>query len=109
MNAENAFQLRVEAQEKLYASNLPVDPKFGEKIYGERCTSCHAFDHKVVGPAHKDVIPKYAGNKEKLVEFILNPTKVDPNFPSMPKPGLSRREASAVAEYLLNKVKEMNK
>jgi cytochrome c len=103
LNANAAFALRTEAQEKRYATNLPVDPKFAETVYNDRCSSCHAFDVKVVGPAHKDVLPKYVGQQDKLVEYILNPVKVDPNYPAMPKLGLSRREARAVAEYLLKK------
>jgi cytochrome c551/c552 len=101
LNAQAAFALRGEAQEKRYASNLPVDPKFGEKVYNERCASCHAFDQKIVGPPHNSVLPKYVGAPDKLLEYILNPTKVDPNYPAMPKLGLSRREARAVADYLL--------
>jgi cytochrome c len=92
------------AQEARYPSNVPLDPQAGERIYAEKCASCHSFNQKVVGPAHKDVVPKYGGDAAKLAAFILNPTKVDPSFPAMPAQGLSRREAQAVAEYLLAKV-----
>ena len=37
------------------------------------CMACHAVDHKVVGPAYKDVAKKYAGDKgaeAKLVEKV---------------------------------------
>jgi cytochrome c551/c552 len=94
---------RREVQEARYPSNTPLDAKAGERIYAEKCASCHAFDVKVVGPAHKDVLPKYRGQKDTLAAFILNPQKVDPAYPAMPKLGLSRREAVAVAEHLLGK------
>lgn len=106
-NAEAALALLREKQETRYASNAPVDPAaMGEKVYAEKCSSCHAFDVKVVGPPHRQVVPKYKGDKTKLVDFILNPVKVDSAYPAMPKPGLTRREAGAVAEYLLKKIDE---
>ena len=104
MNAEAQFAKLQMDQEAHYTSNVPLDPKAGEKIYAEKCSACHAFDHKVVGPAHKDVLPKYLGQSEKLQGFILAPQKVDPAFPAMPAQGLSRREARAVAEYLLTRL-----
>lgn len=74
----------------------------GKEIYDVRCASCHKFDQKFVGPAHKDVLPKYVGKEAKLVAFIRNPVKVDPAYPPMPNPGLKPQEADAVAKYLLD-------
>jgi cytochrome c len=36
------------------------------------CLACHAVDHKVVGPAYKDVAAKYKGQdvEDKLVEKV---------------------------------------
>lgn len=37
------------------------------------CLACHAVDHKVVGPAYRDVAKKYAGDKgaeAKLIEKV---------------------------------------
>jgi cytochrome c551/c552 len=104
MNALSIEANRKEVQEARYPSNTPLDAKAGERIYAEKCASCHAFDVKVVGPAHKDVLPKYRGQKDNLAAFIVNPTKVDPAYPAMPKLGLSRREAVAVADYLFEKL-----
>lgn len=74
----------------------------GKEIYDVRCASCHKFDQKFVGPAHKDVLPKYVGKEAQLVAFIRNPVKVDPAYPPMPNPGLKPQEADAVAKYLLD-------
>ena len=74
----------------------------GSDIFGGRCIACHAFDHKVVGPAYNDVLPKYEDNLEGLAAFILNPKKVNPDFPPMPAQGLKPAEAKAVAEYIMN-------
>lgn len=73
----------------------------GEDIYKGKCTACHAFDKKVVGPAHRDILPKYIDNPEALAKFILNPVKVDPAFPPMPTQGLKPKEAAAVAKYMI--------
>jgi cytochrome c len=76
----------------------------GEQIYNTKCIACHKFDQKLVGPPHKDVVPKYNGDVNKLAEYIFNPTKVDPAYPPMPNPGLKKKEAVAVAQYLINKI-----
>lgn len=77
-----------------------------EEIYKVSCSSCHAFDRKIVGPPHNEVIPKYFDNANQLVAFIRNPVKVNPEYPPMPNPGLKPDEAKAVAEYVILKVKE---
>lgn len=71
------------------------------EIYQVKCGACHSWDKKIVGPAHKDVIPKYVGKEAQLVAFIRNPVKVNPDYPPMPNPGLKPKEAEAVAKYLL--------
>jgi len=76
------------------------------EIYQVKCASCHKWDQKLVGPAHKDVIPKYAGKESQLIAFIRNPVKVDPAYPPMPNPGLKPNEAEAVAKYLLETYNE---
>ena len=78
----------------------------GEDIYNGKCIACHQFDQKLVGPPYKDVLPKYVENKEGLVDFILNPVKIDDSYPAMPNQGLKPNEAKAVAEYLLETYKQ---
>ncbi len=73
----------------------------GEDIYKGKCMACHAFDKKLVGPAHKDVLPKYIDNPEALAKYVLNPTKINPAFPPMPSQGLKPKEAEAVAKYMI--------
>jgi len=36
-----------------------------------------------------------------LVDFVMNPVKKNPEYPSMPNQGLKPNEAKAVAEYIL--------
>jgi cytochrome c len=35
----------------------------------KNCLACHAVDHKVVGPAYKDVAAKYASDKGALARL----------------------------------------
>lgn len=76
----------------------------GEDIFNAKCSACHMFDAKKVGPPYKEVLPKYSGRKNALVAFVLNPMKVDPAYPSMPAQGLKPAEADSIATYLLDKV-----
>jgi cytochrome c len=77
----------------------------GEQIYKNICSSCHSFDHKIVGPPYKQTLPKYEGKLDQLVAFIRNPSKKNPDYPPMPNPGLKPNEAQAVAEWLLKNYK----
>ncbi len=42
----------------------------GEKIFNENCTSCHAINDKVVGPALKDVDKRH--DEAWLLKWIRN-------------------------------------
>lgn len=86
------------------ALGVGVKPLTGEDIYNGKCSACHLFDQKKVGPAYKNVVTKYAGRKADLVRFILNPVKVDPAFPNMPSQGLKPAEADSIASFLMKKV-----
>jgi cytochrome c oxidase subunit II len=46
----------------------------GEKLFTANCTSCHAFDEKVVGPALKGAHTKHA--EEWMVKWIKNSQKL---------------------------------
>lgn len=78
----------------------------GEDIFNSKCIACHQFDRKVVGPPYNEVLPKYEGKFQDLVNFILNPTKVNPDYPPMPNQGLKPKEAEAVANYIMNTYKK---
>lgn len=78
----------------------------GEDIYNGKCSACHRFDSKLVGPPYNQVLPKYEGKKDELVNFILNPQKVNPDYPAMPNQGLKPNEARAIADYILETYKK---
>jgi cytochrome c len=75
-----------------------------QSIFNQKCSACHKFDQKLVGPPYDQTIPKYNGDATKLAEFIFNPQKIDPAYPPMPNQGLKKKEANAMAQWLINKV-----
>jgi cytochrome c len=108
VTADHAAQLAgvYDQQTEQLRTSLGVGAKnlSGLDIYNGKCSACHLFDQKKVGPPYNVVIPKYASKKAALVAFVLNPVKVDPAFPSMPAQGLRPAEADSIATYLLMKV-----
>jgi cytochrome c len=91
----------VAERQELYAlaAELPADA--GEQLFDRVCSACHDFDARIVGPPYNDVLPKYVDDLEGMTEFVLNPSRVNTDFPAMPNQGLRRAEARAVAAYLL--------
>jgi cytochrome c len=73
----------------------------GEQIFKNICSSCHSFDHKVVGPPYEQTLPKYEGHIDQLIAFIRNPVKKNPGYPPMPNPGLTPVEADSIAHYIM--------
>jgi cytochrome c len=62
----------------------------------QKCGACHAVDHKVVGPAFKDVAAKYKGKKD-AAELIAKSIKTGGSFGwkygAMPPRGLGASDA----------------
>jgi cytochrome c len=77
-----------------------------EEIFNTRCIACHKYDEKHVGPPYNETIPKYEGDVDKLSKFILNPVKINPEYPDMPNQGLKKEEADALAKFLIEKVQK---
>lgn len=75
-----------------------------EAIFKQKCSACHKFDQKLVGPPYDQTVPKYNGDADKLAAFIFNPQKIDAAYPPMPNQGLKKKEANAMAQWLINKV-----
>lgn len=83
-------------------SALAVDlPPAGKK----NCATCHAVDHKVVGPAFMDVSKKYKG-KKNAVALITKSIKTGGsfgwNYGKMPARGLGANdeEVATMAKFI---------
>jgi len=90
----------IKEQELLEKMGKAVNTINGEEIYQAKCAACHKFDIKLVGPPHKEVLVKYKGREEDMIKFIMNPVKVNPEYPPMPAQGLTPKEAKAVVEFM---------
>jgi cytochrome c len=71
-----------------------------------KCSACHAIDHKVVGPAWKDVAAKYHGQKDAektLVEHITKGGQFGWKFGTMPPKGMGATDAeiASLAKFIL--------
>ena len=95
-----ADEMEKEAKSKTI-STTGIDAK---QIYDTKCIACHKFDLKVVGPPYQQSVPKYNGDVNKLAEFIYNPQKIDAAYPPMPNQGLKKKEALAMAKWLIDQV-----
>jgi len=109
-NANNLQSLKLsEKYDALYASlsrETKVVEISGIEVFKVRCAPCHAFDKKIVGPPYNETMKKYEGRINDLVSFILNPKKINPEYPPMPNPGLKLSEAKAVSKYILEEYKK---
>ena len=81
------------------AVDMPADGK-------AKCGACHAIDHKVVGPAWKDVSAKYAGKadaEKTLVEHITKGGQFGWKFGTMPPKGMGANDAqiASLAKFIL--------
>lgn len=94
-----------EQEAMLAALGIGAKALTGEEIFTGRCSACHMFDQKKVGPAYKDVLPKYESKRDELTAFILNPRKMNPAFPPMPNQGLRPAEADSIAAYIMHNYK----
>ena len=70
------------------------------------CLACHAVDHKLVGPAWKDVANKYRGHKDaeaKLLAKVRNGgSGVWGQIPMPPNPGPSDADLKELVHFILN-------
>jgi len=78
----------------------------GADIFNGKCSACHKYDQKLVGPPYKETLPKYNGDVDKVAAFVMNPSKINPAYPAMPNQGLKPAEARAIATYILEEVKK---
>jgi cytochrome c len=91
-------------REALRAASVAADPVRGEEVFKTVCMTCHRMDERLVGPPLATVLPKYAGRMDALVAFVQKPSKVNPDYPPMPAPGLSLGDTKSVAAYLLGRI-----
>ncbi len=97
-------KLAVEEEKEVKSRTMQTSGIDAESIFSQKCSACHKFDQKLVGPPYKETVPKYNGDVQKLADYLFNPQKIDPAFPPMPSQGLKKKEANAMAQWLIDKV-----
>ncbi|MBA3900804.1 MAG: cytochrome c [Bacteroidetes bacterium] len=94
------------------ASSTPVNEVLaeqGKSIFNAKCTSCHNFDNRIIGPALKGVSGKRS--HEWLVNMIYKPEEMTKNDPIAKKmlseyngiqmtSMVNKEEAEAIVEYM---------
>lgn len=71
----------------------------------KNCMACHAVDHKVVGPAFKDVAAKYKGQKgaeDKLVQKVIKGGSGVWGEMAMPPNNITEKEAHTLVKWVLS-------
>ncbi len=101
-----AYEFEKYHEELLTRMGISLKVVTGEEIFTAKCSACHEFGKKKVGPAYKDVLPKYESDRAKLVSFVMNPQKMNPAFPPMPNQGLKPVEADSIAAYIMTMYKK---
>jgi cytochrome c len=105
--ASEAAEMHAEVtleRESERAVAIVADPARGEEVFKTVCMTCHRMNERLVGPPLQTVLPKYAGDAERLVSFLQKPSRVNPDYPPMPAPGLSPGDTKSVAAYLLGQM-----
>lgn len=69
------------------------------------CMGCHTFDRKIVGPAYKDIIRKYNGDKNAVAKLVkkvrTGGSGVWGAIPMPAYPGLSDADAKTVVDWIM--------
>jgi cytochrome c len=77
------------------------------KARASNCFSCHAVDHKLVGPAYQEVAKRYAGQGDAIVATLVKKIKMGGagnwgEVPMTPHPELSDADATAMVKWILS-------
>lgn len=82
------------------------DNKGLELIGASDCTTCHAIDKKVIGPAYTDVAAKYENTPaviDTLVSKVINGGSGNwGNIPMTPHPNIPVEDAREMVKYIMS-------
>jgi cytochrome c551/c552 len=78
-------QGRIESQAgggKGWGKEMLTDSIDGYRLFKQNCSSCHAINHKVIGPPLKGKRKKWADTEHQLYEYLRNPAQYSRDYPS---------------------------
>ncbi len=76
-------------------------PRTGANLFNQYCASCHTRGRRLVGPSLEYMIEKYESSREEMIAFAVDPVKVNPDLPRMPKPMADKAEIKKIVDYIL--------
>jgi cytochrome c len=75
-------------------------------IKSSDCFNCHSVDHRIVGPAFREIATRYAGNEEAInlaaSHIIAGSSKVWGEVPMLPHPQFSESEARSLVQWIVS-------
>lgn len=77
------------------------------KAKASDCFSCHAIDHKLVGPAYQEVAKRYAGKGNAVIATLVQKIKKGGSgnwgdIPMTPHPQLSDADITTIVKWILS-------
>jgi cytochrome c551/c552 len=113
MSMHDLAMADIDVQREKLAGPVETDPEKriaeGGRVFQATCTSCHSADFKTkgLGPALAERLPKYRGDKDKLMQWIVTGGSTgEPGWPPMPPQSVRPRNLPMLAEYLLNRLEK---
>lgn len=86
-------------------STLQPETDVQSLLANNACLGCHAIDHKIVGPAFRDVANRYradpSANSKLATSILEGGVNSWGDIPMPPMSSLSAKQANLIAEYIL--------
>ena len=90
----------------VFEASRAAEPAGEELFQKNDCKTCHAIDHKVVGPSYEDVAKKFAGqpNAEQTLIEAVKKGHVGTwgQVPMPPHPNLPDSEIKTIVDWILS-------
>ena len=82
---------------------IAVDADGAEVVYNGICAGCHAYNVRLIGPPAFVIQAQYGDDAKAIADYVANPEKRRPDFPSMPPQShVSEEMRLLVAQYMLS-------
>ena len=101
-----ALVLGLAASPSLHAADTARMPVGEVKAHASDCFACHAIDHKVVGPAYREVAQRYAGKGATVIRTLVQKIKKGGagnwgDIPMTAHPKLSNADLTLMVKWIL--------
>lgn len=109
----SAYSGKAPAALEAYTKVVDTAPAFADRtatdtqalLENNTCLACHAIDHKVVGPAYRDVAVRYKGDTQAVTKIIEHISQGGVgrwgDIPMPPFPMLKPQELKQLADFVL--------